>query len=542
MLATISVGDGTRQGRGALKPDSIMVARLRDCGVALTVLLFATACERSGPPDVRPPEPDLHGASLVVGSSVDQWSLLSVPQGGGLAEARALSDLSRIVWTGTTELPPAVEAHALSGGSVVLRTAEGVVHTYDPPSDVLVRVGEVGTDATWFGDGAVGLYLSPRGSLLEISADGVWLYGLEREVAWAAPAEGGVLVALEDDRERRALWLLQRDQDEPVETGDAAVRSPGVVTAWGRRAVLTSSDGRGLAVLTVAPIEPAGDVDLGGPIRTISTSPSTHEIYVGLDDPPRLVAVNRFNLSSRAVAELSTAPGEVRPTLFGEGILVEQGDQVVRVPVGGGSPTRLDSGWRPDLPLGLPGSRVVTVRNEDVFVADLQDGREALLEGARPDHWWLPLHWNPVQTVVTADRVTGEVVPGEVREPDREAPDAGVDSAELAERMAAAPGLRDRAAPRAATGPPPGFYAIVGSARQPGGIRSLVQSLEDAGFATQTQSFPDEAGRTWYRGLVGPYRSRSEAEAAARQLLRERRLEAWVTEVGAGGRLDEEPI
>jgi cell division septation protein DedD len=542
MLATNSVGDGTRQGRGALKPDSNMVTRLRHCGVALTVLLLATACERSEPPDVRPPEPDLHGARLVVGSSVDQWSLLSVPQGGGLAEARTLSDLSRIVWTGTTELPPAIEAHALSGGTVVLRTAEGVVHTYDPPSDVLIRVGEIDPEAVWSGDATVGLYLSPNGSLLEISADGVWLYGLEREVTWAAPADGGVLVSVAEGTEQRALWLLQRDQDEPVETGDAAVRSPGVVTAWGRRAVLTSSDGRGLAVLTVAPIELAGDVNLGAPIRTISTSPSTHEIYVGLDDPPRLLAVNRFNLSSRVVAELSVAPGAIRPTLFGDGILVEQDDQVVRVPVGGGTPTRLGSSWRPDLPLGIPGPRVITTRSEDVFVADLQTGRETVLEGAQPDRWWLPVHWNPAQTVVTADRVTGEVVPGEVREPEPASPDAGVDSAALAERMRAAPGLRDRAAPQAATGPPPGFYAIVGSARQPDGIRSLVQSLEDAGFATQIQSFPDEAGRTWYRGLVGPYRSRSEAEAAARQLLRERRLEAWVTEVGAGGRADEETI
>ena len=109
-------------------------------------------------------------------------------------------------------------------------------------------------------------------------------------------------------------------------------------------------------------------------------------------------------------------------------------------------------------------------------------------------------------------------------------------------RSAVAPGLRDEAAGPVASGPPPGFYAIVGSARQSEGIRTLVQSIEDAGFTTHVQSFPDEAGRTWYRGLVGPYRSRSEAEAAARQLLRERRLEAWVTEVGAGGRPEEESI
>ena len=101
----------------------------------------------------------------------------------------------------------------------------------------------------------------------------------------------------------------------------------------------------------------------------------------------------------------------------------------------------------------------------------------------------------------------------------------------------------DRGVPApAASGPPPGFYAIVGSARQAEGIRDLVRSLEESGFATQVQRFPDEAGRTWTRGLVGPYRSRSEAEAAARQLLRERRLEAWVTEIAAERRAGEEPI
>jgi cell division septation protein DedD len=118
-----------------------------------------------------------------------------------------------------------------------------------------------------------------------------------------------------------------------------------------------------------------------------------------------------------------------------------------------------------------------------------------------------------------------------------------VDSTVLVERPTAAPGRRDEpAAERDAPGPPPGFYAIVGSARQSEGIRSLTASLEDAGFLTQVHRFRDEAGRTWYRGLVGPFVSRSEAEAASRQLLRERRLEAWVTEIGASGRPEEEPI
>ena len=523
-----------------MKPISDRVRWGVGSGLAAAIVLFVAGCDRSPGSDAQQPEPALRGATLVVGTSADQWSLLSVPRDGGLAKARSLSDPQRVVWTGTTELPPSIEVHSLPEGRVILRTAEGAVHTYDPLSEALVRVGEVAPEAVWLGDGSVGLYLSPGGALLEISREGAWSYGLDREVSWAAPAEGGVLVVLEEDTERQTVWLLHRDEDEPAETGSAAVHTPGVMTAWGRRAVLASSTGRGLVVLTVSPIEEVGELDVGGPIVTLAASPSTHEVYASLDDPPRLVAVNRFNLTSRVLADLPGPATVVRPSLFGEGILVAQNGQVARVPVSGGSPVPVGSIWREDLPVGLPDGTVVAATEARIVVVDAQSGAETELEGAEVDRWWLPVHWNPTSAIVTTDRVPGQVVRAE----SPEAPDTeiGIDSALRAERLAAARGLRDEAAVPVATGPPPGFYAIVGSARRSEGIRALVQSLEDAGFATQVQSFPDEARRTWYRGLVGPYRSRSEAEAAARQLLRERRLEAWVTEVGAGGRPQEESI
>jgi hypothetical protein len=441
-----------------------------------------------------------------------------------------------VVWTGETELPPSTEAFALPGGRVILRAADGAVHTYDAVTDVLVRVGEVDPEARWVGDDAVGLFLSPDGSLLEVSRDGVWRYALERSVAWAAPAEGGVLVLLDDGGDGRTLWLLRRDQDEPAESGNAPVEAPGLVTAWGRRAVLRSAGGEGLVFLTVEPIEVAGEMDLAAPVLGLSSSPSSHEIYVALDAPPRLVAVNRFNLETRDLSDLPRPASAIRPTLFGEGVLVREEGSVLRVPVAGGTPSRAVSEWRNDLPLGLPEERIVTVADGVIRVTDLESGATGDVEGAEADRWWIPVHWNPA-TAVTTDRLAGEVV----RTVPPEESEAAVDSTVLADRMTAAPGLRDQAAaPPAVAGPPPGFYAIVGSARQAEGIRALVGSLREAGFTTQVQDVPDEAGQTWYRGLVGPYRSRSEAEAAARQLLRERRLEAWVTEIAAPGRAREE--
>ncbi len=509
--------------------------------LAPAILAVLAACEAAPEPGAVRPEPTLHGASLVVGTSADQWSLISVPRDGGLAETRDLSDLQRVVWTGVTELPASKEVHALSDGWLVLRTAEGIVHTYDPASDALVRVGEVSPEAVWLDGGSVGLYYSPDGSLLEVSREGVWSYGVAEAVLWAAPVEDGVLVVLAGSGERRTVWLLRREEDSPAETGSAPVNAPGVVTAWGRRAVLTSSDGRGLIVLTAAPIEQAGEVSMGGRVLGLAASPSTHEIYVAVDDPPRLEAVNRFALSTRVLADLPSPVTDMRPSLFGDAIFVAYGSDIGRVPAGGGAISPVASVWRADLPVGLPDGTVLTGSEEGIGVTDPVSGTASLIEGAGPGRWWLPIRWNPTSPIIATDRVSGELVRPDTEEVVR--PGAGVDSTLVVQRPTAAPGRRDEpAAERDAPGPPPGFYAIVGSARQSEGIRSLTASLEDAGFLTQVHRFRDEAGRTWYRGLVGPFRSRSEAEAASRQLLRERRLEAWVTEIGASGRPAEEPI
>ncbi|MGB5525316.1 MAG: hypothetical protein WBN79_00465, partial [Gemmatimonadota bacterium] len=92
-----------------MKPISDRVRSGGACGLAAAIVLLAAGCDRSPGPEAQQPEPALRGATLVVGTSADQWSLLSVPREGGLAEARALSDPQQVVWTGTTELPPAIE-------------------------------------------------------------------------------------------------------------------------------------------------------------------------------------------------------------------------------------------------------------------------------------------------------------------------------------------------------------------------------------------------------------------------------------------------
>ena len=132
----------------------------------------------------------------------------------------------------------------------------------------------------------------------------------------------------------------------------------------------------------------------------------------------------------------------------------------------------------------------------------------------------LPVRWTPVPRVLT-DELQGRPL---AVSPGRPAPDPSATEAEAEQ-----PDSLSTTPPDV----PVGYYAIVGSARQRDGIDALVQDLGAAGFPVQVQSITDLAGENWFRGLVGPFATRAEADAAARQLQRERQLQSWVTGIDA---------
>ena len=85
---------------------------------------------------------------------------------------------------------------------------------------------------------------------------------------------------------------------------------------------------------------------------------------------------------------------------------------------------------------------------------------------------------------------------------------------------------------------PPGFYAIAASSQRVGGVRELSEALDGEGDPTLVVPRRDEANEVWYRVMVGPYRTRAEAEELLLSLRRERGIQGWIREVaeetGAG--------
>lgn len=501
----------------------------------LAAAVAAAACDGGpGRPEGAGTAPDVEGTALITGAGPDRWSLLTIPRDGGVARARALDEPARVVWEGSTRLPPAREVRLVEGPVVLLVGRDGALRRYDPRADRLSRVGELAEGARWAGWDRYGLWVEPdRSGLLAVGPEGSWRFELAARPRWAMPVEGGRVAALVEEGEGGSLWLVDRGGSEPQARARDGFAAPGLVTAWGRRLALSA--GGEVRFYAVPSLTASGAVSVGGPITAMAASPSSHELYVAVDDPPRLMRVERFGMRAEEMTALPRPATAVRPSVLGGTVLLHDGRAPLRVPVGGGDTARTAGGWRGDLPLALPDGRVVTVREDDGAALWSRDGGAEPLD-APADRRWAAVRWNPAPPPVVADRVSGTA--------SADSPGTGgaaPDTAPLAPDTAPAPGAE---APAPATGeaapdtardaPPPGFYAVVAAAREPDGVRELLDRLEGAGYPVAIQLHRDDAGRTWHRGLVGPYDDRSGAEAAARQLRRERGTSAWVTELRAG--------
>lgn len=461
------------------------------------------------------------------------WALLSVPTDGGSAALHPLSDPGRELWSGAVSLPPVEGVVRLAPRLVALRGGDGTVHRYDPAEGAVSELGAVDGDVRWHGAGNGGVWVRRDGDggglVWSLSTGGGVRRTVDRSLHWAAPAaDGATMAVLGSGPSSLVRW--PRGAEEPDASLEMDAGPPAVMTAWGRLAVLTRSDATGvLQIVSVSAMEARERIEVGGAVTALAASPSSHEIYVGVEDPPRLVIVDRFGGEVRTRASFQRPIREIRPGVGGGPALVWDGQTAHLVPWGGGEPVRLESAWRQDLPLALPDGSALVLREGAVQRALAGDG--ATGSSGAPDRIWIPIRWRAeaegstgaedtaAQTAApTADDTTGTVTgAGDTAAGvGVGAADAAADSAILSE------GLRVS---------DPGFYVVLGWSRSPAGIIERLRGIRTAGFPVAVETRRDDAGAEWYRGLVGPYSRRERARQVASTLRREHTVEGWVEEV-----------
>lgn len=466
-------------------------------------------------------------------------ALLSIPTAGGQAALHPLSDPGRELWRGNISLPPAERAVSVAPRLVAIRGDDGTVHRYDPAEGAVSELGELAGDAMWQSGDEGGVWIrrdgDEGGTLWTLSTEGGERRAVERTVTWAAPAADGATVALLGDGPA-TLVRWPAGADEPDASLELPAGPPAVITAWGRTVVLTRADEAGvLQTVAVEEMEQGDRIDVDGPVTALTASPSSHELYVGVDDPPRFLVVERFGGEVRTRARFDRPIREIRPGVAGGPPVVRAGETAFLVPWAEGEPVRLETSWRPDLPISLPDGSVLVVRDGAVSrtLAGGADGSSA----GPADRIWVPVRWRSEAEGTGAAEGTAAAAAAATARDTATADQVAGDTAGGAGRAAA----RRDSAVRDSTVPgsdlevsDAGFYVVLGWSRSPAGIRERLRAVRTAGFPVAVQTRCDDAGTEWYRGLVGPYSRRGRAEQVARTLQREQSVEGWVEEVHPG--------
>ena len=473
---------------------------------------------------------------LVVGSWLEETGLLVLPRRGGSAEVRAASDPERVVWKGARRLPTPESVHPFDARSIVVLTARGQAYRYVPSDDLSEALGRIGTDLEWSAFGGSGTFWN-RDAIVAVYEGGVRSYEPARPVMWASPASEGTVVALVAGEDGPFVWLLE-SEEEPIAQRPLAAMPPGLVTGWGRSALFRSTDGREIISVQLPELEVERRFEFRRPVTAFAVSASSHELYVALAGG-RVLAVARGGDGRRELARLGADVTELRVGVYGQQLLAFDGAVAYRISLVGDSPIGIEVDWRSDLPLGLPSGDVLASRGDTLLLARfVEQGSAARVEPIEgPAHAWrLAVQWNPAAPVRLAREDAGALEAGE---PGDTAGSVAVESEET-EETGQEGDLAEAEIPAtdslgfAFAAPAAGYYAVAVASRTPAGVIELVGTLARSGYPTAIQRRRDDGGQMWYRALVGPYPARSGADAAARQLRRERSLDAWVTELTAG--------
>ena len=519
--------------------------RIGACAVALSVAGLS-ACGGAPPTDSE----SLEGAGLVAGTSLPRHGLLVVPRAGGPAQLRSAENPERIRWSGTAELPATRGAYPL-GRHVVLHAEDGSVLVFQPSGEVLERVGDAPGDARWVASDGGGAFVWDTG-VLAVTPTWARRIAIAGGAVWAAPAsDGRVVVLVEIDGSVR-LQLWSDDGEAPAAERSVSTPGPALVTGWGSEVLLASGeDGRTLVGLPLPDLEPAERLRLDRAPVVLASSPSKHRLYAASASDARIETIDRYGWETVGRTRLDEPVRDLRSGFTGDVVLAFDGSRTWGVRTGETDRFEVLSDWRIDLPIGLPGGAILGVSGGRVLLFD-DEGENPLTVEGPADAWWLPVRWTPrgIESAVAAD--AGEVA-------DTVAVDStGVDDGpqalsvglttvgRVAGRALAAPSTADidfvTETPDAAesgadpfSAIPDGFYAVATSARELESLQALRRSLEGSGYPTEVLTRRDEANELWYRLMVGPYRSRADAESTVSDLQRERGISAWIHEAIGGG-------
>ena len=465
--------------------------------IALALALVACSrSERSEPPAVRT-------ASVPAQRGPDAL-LLRVPRSGGIARVTRYPDIDSTIWT-ATESGPGLER----------------VLAFDPDAGLIAASDSRGRPL-WIDLREGGVTLPIKGSLSDMaSIDGSTIYGVGSDGAvvrctpsgnWTFkppqparavfPQSNGGLLVLAGRGDSSTLWRMRPPGTKLLDTLVAGHVSHAVSAPFGGRLYLSNS--RTMTGVTAQTLNESSAIRFDGAVTSIATTPSGDRFYVITDSSPTLYVVDRYRDRVETRLDIPGQPRDLRVDPFGRYLLIRaaKGDSVWIVAVGSHKILgTVHSRWLDDVPFVAPDGAIGAAHGPDLVFLDAATGHELQRVPGGASDFWYPFVW-------TGLRARAAALDQPAKFPTDSDTTVAPPVTSPAETTAAHP---SPVVDSAISGFSVSFAALLDEAKAREQASRIVVQGQTARVVTSVTS-----GTAIYRIVLGPYRTRAEADQVGR--------------------------
>ena len=498
--------------------------------------------------------------------------LLRVPAQGGPARAYRYPSLDTVIWSTRAALPAQVHSLAFSidAGTLTLTDGAGLPWRLTLGSGSLERAMATPLGGTVSLDGS-GIFGTSGGAVLRLTTSDAtpWQVRSTASLSQLQPLrDGGVLLIGQRGNET----VLTRFRPPGTTAIDSAVldgKARLISAAGGDRYYLSDGPSR-LVSVRARDLEKLGTISLDDSIIGTASSPSGDRVYV-LGRAARVARVQVINKYADEVVAKIPVPADasaLRMDPLGRYVLVRHSgarDSVIVIGIATDNILgRFASPWRADLPLVFPDGRIASLRGNDVVMLTAGDFTPAAVVTGGAKDIWTVVQWNgfrrragdtPLRASgtladtarraaqdTTATRLAAQKprADGAARSDSTSTKPSRADSIkqELARsdsvRRAAIAradsAARARAVPEtsAELGERGSFVVQFAALKAEGPAQQLASAISSRGAKAHV-SVTNTNGILLYRVILGPFRSRADAERAGQAA----RRDYWVFEGGS---------
>lgn len=439
-----------------------------------------------------------------------------------MARAYAYPALDSVLWS--VSAAPAVErvlGFDPDDGSVALIDGAGLPRRIDLRATA-VRVASRSKLASLASANGSDIFgVTETGDISRLNPTGDWAFVPPSPARWVLPQPNGAVVIAGNQGSETHLWLIRPTDDDIIASATLPLVTRGIRTRIGDRIYFTVDSGL-IGVLT-RDLSPVRSVRLASAPSAAVPTPSGDRLYVALGGRSEVVVVDRY---SGTVSRTIPLPGEakdLRMDPLGQHVLARgDGESAWVIAIGTNQVTgAIRTRWRADLPAFAPDGAIATARGDDVVFVSATDLRDMRTLARGAGDFWYFFAWNGFRP-----RSADLDLPVTFDSPATALPD----TLRLGGDSLPQPTVRD-ASPSMTEPPPsiapaaPGFMVSFAAVLSEERAREVASGFSVNGVRPRVAATPS-GSTTIYRVVLGPYRTRDEAERVGR----DSRRQYWVYE------------